>query len=375
MTASELPSNAAGTRSTVSGLSNTHVAGISALPTPRVLKAEFPVSAAAAANVLKSRREITDILERRDDRLMIITGPCSIHDPEAALEYARRLQPLREKYADRLCIVMRVYFQKPRTTVGWKGLINDPHMDGTNDVATGLRVARKLLLEINELGMAVATEMLDSITPQYIADLVSWSAIGARTTESPSHREMASGLSMPVGFKNGTDGSLQIAVDAMIAARTPHAFIGIDEDGTVALIRTSGNPHGHVVLRGGAQRTNYGPEAIRETREILAKQELPPVAVVDCSHANSGKLPERQEVVLDALLSQIEQGEDSVIGVMLESNLTAGNQKLEGNLGQLIYGVSITDACIGWDTTERLLESAADRLRAVPRFQREAVLV
>lgn len=351
-------------RSQPPGLTNINILGMTPLPTPRVLNAEYPVTPAAAANVLRSRQEITDILEQRDKRLMVIAGPCSIHDTEAALEYARRLVALHRKYADRLCIVMRVYFQKPRTTVGWKGLINDPHMDGSNDVAAGLRIARQLLIQINEMGLPVATEMLDSISPQYIADLVSWSAIGARTTESPSHREMASGLSMPVGFKNGTDGSLQIAVDAMIAARTPHAFIGIDEDGNVALIRTAGNEHGHVVLRGGAKRTNYGPEAIQEARERLAGEGLPPVAVVDCSHANSGKLPERQEVVLDALLTQIEQGEDSVIGVMLESNLMAGSQKLEGNLGKLLYGVSITDACISWETTERLLANAHARLQA-----------
>jgi 3-deoxy-7-phosphoheptulonate synthase len=354
------------------GLVNVNIVGMAPLPTPRVLKAEYPVSVAAAENVLHSRREIADILEQRDHRLLVITGPCSIHDPEAALEYARRLVRLREAYAGTLCIVMRVYFQKPRTTVGWKGLINDPHMDGSNDVAAGLRIARKLLIQINELGLPVATEMLDPIAPQYIADLVSWSAIGARTTESPSHREMASGLSMPVGFKNGTDGSLQIAVDAMVAARTPHAFIGIDEDGNVALIRTAGNPQGHVVLRGGAKRTNYHAEAIAEARERLKAEDLPPVSIVDCSHANSGKIPERQEVVLDALLTQIEAGEESVIGVMLESNLIAGNQKLEGNLGQLLYGVSITDACIGWETTERLLASAHERLAAVTRT---AVLV
>lgn len=327
---------------------------------PRELKAEFPLSEQAREVVLKGREAVTRILRREDDRLLVIVGPCSIHDPASALEYARKLKALRDELKDRMEIVMRVYFEKPRTTVGWKGLINDPHMDGSCDIEAGLRKGRKLLLDVAEIGLPAATEFLDPIVPQYIDDLVSWVAIGARTTESQTHRELASGLSMPVGFKNSTDGSLQVSLDAMQSARAPHSFLGIDPDGVTAIVRTTGNPDGHVVLRGGHGKPNYDPESIHKAEEKLAKAGLPQVLMVDCSHANSHKQFARQEEVLRSLVAQRQAGTRSIIGVMIESNLEEGNQAIPEDLSRLKYGVSVTDACISWETTERLLRWTFD---------------
>jgi 3-deoxy-7-phosphoheptulonate synthase len=305
--------------------------------------------------VVAGRDAVTRILQRRGSRFLVVVGPCSIHDPKGALEYATKLNALRKELEDQLCIVMRVYFEKPRTTIGWKGLINDPHLDGTYDIEAGLKQARKLLLQIAEMGLPAATEFLDSITPQYIAELVTWAAIGARTTESQTHREMSSGLSMPVGFKNGTDGSLQTALDAMYASRTPHSFLGIDQDGITSIIRTTGNDVGHIVLRGGRLRTNYDAESLREAETRLKDAGLPEVLMVDCSHANSGKQHARQEDVWRSLIEQRLAGNTALIGAMVESNLFEGNQPIPKSVSELRYGVSITDSCLGWEATERLL--------------------
>ncbi len=328
---------------------------------PRALKRDLPMTEASNRTVVEGREAVQRILKREDDRLLVIVGPCSIHDTRGALEYAARLAELRRKLADRLCIIMRVYFEKPRTTVGWKGLINDPHLDGSYDIDSGLRIARELLLKISALGLPAATEFLDSIVPQYIDDLVSWAAIGARTTESQTHREMASGLSMPVGFKNGTDGSLQIALDALLAAGAPHSFLGIDQDGVTSIIRTRGNRFGHVVLRGGRARTNYDPESIADAAEALRAQGHDPVLMVDCSHANSGKRHAQQETVAHSVVRQRAGGNRALIGLMIESYLNEGTQPL-ADPAALQYGVSITDACINWATTERILRYAHERL-------------
>jgi 3-deoxy-7-phosphoheptulonate synthase len=297
-----------------------------------------------------------------DDRLIVIVGPCSIHDTKAAMEYAGRLVEERKRFAGELEIVMRVYFEKPRTTVGWKGLINDPFLDNTHDIEAGLKKARKLLLDITSTGLPAATEFLDPIIPQYIADLISWAAVGARTTESQTHREMASGLSMPVGFKNGTDGSLQIAIDAMGAAMRPHSFLGIDQDGITSIVRTTGNTDGHVVLRGGRARTNYDAESIRDAEEKLTKAGLRPGLMVDCSHANSEKQHARQEDVWRSVVEQRASGTVSLTGVMVESYLHEGNQPIPQDLTKLKYGVSVTDACLGWEVTERMLRWAHGQL-------------
>src|SRR5208283_1108257 len=281
-----------------------HVKEIVRLLTPRELKAQLPATDAANATVARSRERIVRILQQKDPRLLVVIGPCSIHDEKGALEYATRLNALRQEFAGKMEIVMRVYFEKPRTTIGWKGLINDPHLDGSQDIETGLKIARKLLLDINGLGLPAATEFLDPIVPQYIADLITWAAIGARTTESQTHREMASGLSMPVGLKNNTDGSLQSAIDAMGAARHPHSFLGIDQDGVTSIVRTTGNASTHIVLRGGRTQTNYDAKSIRAAEEKLKSENLPPVLMVDCSHANSGKQPARQEDVWRSVLQQ-----------------------------------------------------------------------
>lgn len=336
---------------------------------PRELKAALPMSERANTTVVTGRDTVRAILRRRDPRLLVVAGPCSIHDPKAAMDYARRLVALQPAVADQFLLVMRVYFEKPRTTIGWKGLINDPLLDGSYDVDTGLRVARRLLLAINELGLPAATEFLDPVVPQYIADLVTWAAIGARTTESQTHREMASGLSMPVGFKNGTDGSLQIAFDAMMSARHPHHFLGINEQGLVSVVQTMGNEDGHVVLRGGRARTNYDAASIAEAGEQLRKAGLPDGLMVDCSHANSGKQHAKQEEVWLNLVAQRAEGCQPMIGVMLESHLFEGSQPLKPAT-ELKYGMSITDACLGWEVTERMLLHGADALRrhgVVPR--------
>src|SRR6266699_2229221 len=334
---------------------NLHVKQTVRLLTPSALKAQLPASEAANRTVVSSRQHVTRILEQKDSRLLVVAGPCSIHDVQGALEYGTKLAALRQELAGQMEIVMRVYFEKPRTTIGWKGLINDPHLDGSYDIETGLKKARQLLLDLTEMGLPAATEFLDPIIPQYTADLITWAAVGARTTESQTHREMASGLSMPVGFKNGTDGGLQIALDAMQSARTPHNFLGIDQDGTTSIIRTTGNPVGHVVLRGGRLRPNYDADSIRDATASLAQAGLTAVMMVDCSHANSGKQHARQEEVWRSLIEQRASGTRSLVGVMLESNLHEGSQPLQSNPAALRYGVSVTDACLGWDVTERML--------------------
>ena len=339
------------------------VAGFVRLQAPKAIKLELPATEQVNQVVVQGRRAVNDILAQREDRLLVVVGPCSIHDPKGAREYAGKLAALSRELNDELFIVMRTYFEKPRTTIGWKGLINDPSMDGSCDIEQGIRIARRLLLDINELGLPCATEFLDPIVPQYIADLISWAAIGARTTESQTHREMASGLSMPVGYKNGTDGGLQIAIDAMSAARTPHSFVGIDQDGYTCIVRTTGNPSGHVVLRGGRNRSNYDPESIAAASTDLAKQKLPNVVMVDCSHANSFKQHARQEEVWRSLIDQRAGGNSAIIGAMVESNLLEGSQPVPKNPADLIYGVSVTDACVNWETTERLLRYGHQALR------------
>jgi 3-deoxy-7-phosphoheptulonate synthase len=339
------------------------VAGAKRLQPPRAIKEQLPMTERANRTVVDGRAAVQRILAQRDSRLLVVVGPCSIHDPKGAMEYAHKLAALNREVNEQLFIVMRVYFEKPRTTIGWKGLINDPRMDGSCDIEEGLRLGRKLLLEINELGLPAATEFLDPIVPQYIDDLITWAAIGARTTESQTHREMASGLSMPVGFKNGTDGSLQIAIDAMSSARTPHSFLGIDQDGFTSLVRTRGNGDGHVVLRGGRARTNYDPQSVAEAAAQLAKSNLPPVLMVDCSHANSLKQHAKQEDVWRSLIEQRAVGTRAIIGAMVESYLKEGQQPVPQNPQEMIYGVSVTDACLSWETTERMLRHGHAALR------------
>ena len=342
-----------------------NVTKVEPLKSPVDLVKEIPTSAAAEQTVLEGRRQIRRVLRGEDTRILMVVGPCSIHDEKVALEYAGRLLKLSEELRDRLLLVMRVYFEKPRTTVGWKGLIYDPNLNDTFDVAEGLRKARKIMLEIAEMGMYTGTEFLDPIIPQYLADLVSWSTIGARTTESQTHRQMASGLSMPVAFKNGTDGSAQIAVDAMIAARSSHAFLGIDHFGQTAVIHTSGNPDGHLVLRGGRSGPNFGAEAIAEAHRLLEAADVRPQLVVDCSHGNSNKDHTLQATALKDVIGQRLAGNQNIIGCMMESNLLPGAQKLNGGASALKYGVSITDACIGWEETESLLRWAHGEVGAV----------
>ena len=338
------------------------------LVTPRALKEELPLSDGALNTVLQGRQQIRDILDRKDPRLFVVIGPCSIHDPKAALEYAERLKKLAADVDDALFLVLRVYFEKPRTTVGWKGLINDPYMNDSFKVADGLHIARKLLLDVAELGLPAATEALDPTTPQYIQDLISWSAIGARTTESQTHREMSSGLSGPVGFKNGTDGSLDVAVNAMLSVRHPHRFLGIDPDGRVALTTTKGNQYGHVVLRGGGGKPNYDSVSVALAETALDKAGVSTNIMVDCSHANSNKDPSLQPLVMENIGNQILEGNTSIVGLMVESHLKQGNQKIPANLEDLEYGVSVTDGCIGWDTPEQAVRDLADKVRdTLPR--------
>lgn len=319
---------------------------------------ELPLTEPASTLVHDTRSEISDLIHGKDQRLLVVVGPCSIHDPKAAIEYAERLLPLKKKYEQELVIVMRVYFEKPRTTIGWKGLINDPHLDGSFDINYGLRQARQLLLQLNNMGIPASTEFLDMITPQYYADLISWGAIGARTTESQVHRELASGLSCPVGFKNGTDGNLKIAIDAIGAASNPHHFLSVTKSGHSAIVRTTGNPDCHVILRGGSKHTNYDSEAVQAAVAELDKAGVTTKLMVDCSHANSRKKYELQMEVGRDVARQIQNGESNIMGVMVESHLVAGRQDLvEGK--ELCYGQSITDACIGWDDTEILLEELA----------------
>jgi 3-deoxy-7-phosphoheptulonate synthase len=337
------------------------VKGYQQLMEPTMLKQELAISPVAHTTVLSGRDEIEKILNNEDRRLMVIVGPCSIHDEKAAYDYAEKLKKIKDEVSEALLVVMRVYFEKPRTSVGWKGLINDPRLDGTCDITDGLRKARRILLRINEIGVPAATEFLETITPQYVADLVSWACIGARTTESQTHREMASGLSMPVGFKNGTDGNLSSAINAVVAAKTPQSFLGIDQDGHTCVVQTGGNPWAHIVLRGG-QQPNYDPISIEQARLKLIEKSLLENIMVDCSHGNSMKKFQGQAIVWRNVIDQYIAGNDSVIGLMLESNLFEGNQKFSGDLSALKYGVSITDECISWETTENLLLSAAEKL-------------
>lgn len=341
---------------------NWHIQATRPIITPRQLADLLPLTPEVAKTVIAGRHAVQNILDRKDHRLLVVIGPCSIHDPVAAVDYARHLLPLRQEFADRMEIVMRVYFEKPRTILGWKGLINDPHLDGSCDIETGLKVGRKLLSDIVGLGMPAGTEFLDPVVPQYLADLVSWAAVGARTTESQTHREMASGLSMPVGFKNGTDGTLETAVNAMKAARHAHSFLGIDPDGRTCVVQTTGNQWGHVVLRGGKHAPNYDERSIADAVKQLHEAGLPGALIVDCSHANSGKKHTRQQTVWQHLIEQRVAGSQSIIGVMLESNLEEGSQPLVADLKQLRYGMSITDACLGWKDTEVLLRKGYEAL-------------
>ena len=336
--------------------SDLHVVETRPLLPPVSLHRDLPLDAFSAEIVFQTRRRIKSILNGTDSRLLVIVGPCSVHDVEAAKEYASRLKLLRERFSGQLEIVMRVYFEKPRTTTGWKGLINDPHLDGSYDINTGLRRARSLLLELAHIGIPTATELLDPVVPQYIADLISWTAIGARTTESQTHREMASGLSMPIGYKNGTDGTIGIAINAMEAASKPHHFLGINHDGAASIISTTGNPDGHLVLRGGSNGTNYDLESVSKVVKQLANSGSTDKVMIDCSHGNSNKDFRKQSDVLRAVSEQIKKGSTSIMGIMLESHLVEGNQKLPNDLSTLVYGQSITDACINIDTTESLLE-------------------
>ena len=347
-------------------LDNQHIIDIKPLPSPRTIKSKLPITDQAAALVVETRDAIRHILHGQDrERLLVIVGPCSIHDPEAAYEYAAKLKPVADVLRDRLLIVMRTYFEKPRTTVGWKGLINDPHLDGTCDIATGMELARTILLKINQSSMPCATELLDPISPQYVADLISWTAIGARTTESQTHREIASGVSMPVGFKNGTEGSLQVAINAMTSARAPHHFVGINTEGQTSIIKTAGNPDRHIVLRGGGGKTNYDAEHVANAEAAVAGEGIARPIMIDCSHDNSSKDHRRQSLVAREVLRQFREGRQSIMGLMLESNLNPGKQTWKQGIS-LAHGVSITDACLGWDETEALLNELAEMIVTKP---------
>jgi 3-deoxy-7-phosphoheptulonate synthase len=344
-------------------LENINITSFDAMPTPEDLHARLPLTDLAADVVNAGREALCRILERKDNRLFVVVGPCSIHDPVAGLDYARRLKALQEEVKDTMLLVMRVYFEKPRTTTGWKGYINDPDMDDSFRVDHGMELARKFLLDVCELGLPTGTEALDPISPQYLGDLIAWTAIGARTTESQTHREMSSGLSTPVGFKNGTDGDISIAVNAILSASHPHSFLGLNDQGRVAIVRTRGNPHGHVVLRGGDGRPNYDTVSVAMAEQALIKAKIAANIVVDCSHANSYKKPELQPLVMADVINQVVNGSTSLVGIMIESNIVAGNQKIPQDLSQLTYGCSVTDGCVDWATTEKMLRDADARLR------------
>ncbi len=346
-------------------IDDTNIGSIEALITPEKLKQELPLEGAARESVRMARQTIINILDRKDHRLFMVVGPCSIHDVDAAMEYAQRLKKLAEEVQDTLYLVMRVYFEKPRTSVGWKGLINDPYMDDSFKIEDGLRKGRKLLLDIAGLGLPTSTEALDPISPQYLQDIIAWSAIGARTTESQTHPEMSSGLSSPVGFKNGTDGGLTVAINAMQSVSSPHRFLGINGQGQVSVVTTRGNPYAHVVLRGGSSGPNYDSVHVAQCEEALQKGKVSSNIMIDCSHANSNKDPAVQSLVLKDVTHQILEGNQSIIGVMIESNLNFGNQSIPKDLSQLKYGVSVTDACIAWDETDRSVREMAAKLRAV----------
>ncbi len=346
-------------------LDNLNVVELTEIPSPAEVKARLPLSEAAASTVLGGRARIRDILDRTDPRLFVVVGPCSIHDSKAALEYAVRLKALADEVKDTLVLVMRVYFEKPRTSTGWKGWVNDPHMDDSFRIDEGLVMARQLLMQLAEMGLPTGTEALDPICPQYLADLISWYAIGARTTESQTHREIASGLSAPVGFKNGTDGGLEVAVNAIRAAALPHGFLGVNQSGRTSVVRSRGNPHGHLVLRGGGGRPNYDTVSVRLAENALAGAKLARNIVIDCSHANSMKDHALQPLVFADSVHQIVEGNRSIVGLMLESHLHAGSQSIPADLSQLRYGVSVTDACMDWATTEEVVRRAQRDLHSV----------
>jgi 3-deoxy-7-phosphoheptulonate synthase len=351
-------------------LDNVNVASMEAIASPREVQERLPVSEAAARTVLAGREALRAILEREDRRLFVVVGPCSIHDPQAALEYAARLRRLADEVRETMVLVMRVYFEKPRTSVGWKGFINDPRMDDSFRMEEGLRRARELLMQIAEMGLPAGSEALDPISPQYLSELISWYAIGARTSESQTHREMASGLSAPVGFKNGTDGGLEVAINGIQSASRPHGFLGVNEAGRTSVVRSKGNRHAHLVLRGGGSRPNYDSVSVRLAERALAAAKLAVNIVVDCSHANSMKDYSLQPLVFNDCIHQILEGNRSIVGLMLESNLEAGRQDIPEDRAQLRYGVSVTDGCIDWASTERLLRRGHERLVRAPDLQR-----
>jgi len=350
-------------------LENLNVAAFDLMPSPEEIHARLPISERASDTVYEGREALKRILDRTDPRLFIIVGPCSIHDPVAGYDYAERLSALAESVRDTLCLVMRVYFEKPRTSTGWKGFINDPYMDDSFRIEEGIEKARAFLLKVAELGLPTATEALDPITPQYLGDLVAWTAIGARTSESQTHREMASGLSTPVGFKNGTDGDIQVAINAIQSAARPHSFLGLSFQGRSAIVRTRGNPYSHMVLRGGGGRPNYDTVSISITERALAKGGLPRNIVVDCSLANSYKDVELQPLVMSDCVHQIREGNRSIVGLMIESNLEAGNQAIPDDLAKLKYGCSVTDPCVDWPTTEAMIRKARENLRDLLRLR------
>ncbi len=339
-----------------------NIKSIKPIISPIELKRLFPMNEESNKIVSDSRFTIKNIIQKKDKRLLAIIGPCSIHDEKSAIEYAEKLLDLSNKIKDKIFMVMRLYFEKPRTTIGWKGLITDPNLDGTYNIENGLKISRKILLKINSMGLPAGSELLDPIVPQYIADQISWASIGARTTESQTHREMASGLSMPIGFKNSTSGVIKSAIDAMESSRYAHSFIGIDQNGMTSVVKTNGNTNTHVILRGGKSGPNYHEENIEETEALMKNAGIDPVIVVDCSHENSGKKPINQFRVLKSIINQKSNGTNSIIGFMVESNLFSGSQKIKSNLSELKYGVSITDECLGWEQTEELIMYAFDNI-------------
>ncbi len=358
-------------KNTIFAIDDLNVDSNTALMTPAELKSQLPLTETASQTVSSARQVVRDILNGKDHRLFVVVGPCSIHDVDAAYEYAKRLKELASKVSDNLFLIMRVYFEKPRTTIGWKGLINDPYLDDSFKLEDGLKIGRQLLLNLAEQGIPTATEALDPITPQYLQDLISWSAIGARTTESQTHREMASGLSSAVGFKNGTDGGLEVAINALQSVANPHRFLGINQKGEVSLVKTKGNAYGHVVLRGGNGKPNYDSVNVALCEQALNKANIQPNIMIDCSHANSNKDPALQPLVLENIANQIADGNQSIVGLMIESNLNWGAQSIPNDLSELKYGVSVTDACIDWDTTEQAILKLNQKLSTIlPNRQR-----
>ena len=353
-------------------IEDVNVRSVEVLITPDMLKTQMPLSEQARQTVLTGRQTIRNILDGKDPRLFVVLGPCSIHDVNAAKDYAQRLKVLADKVQDTLYLVMRVYFEKPRTTVGWKGLINDPDMNDSFDIQKGLHIGRQLLIDLNEMGLPCATEALDPMSPQYMHDLIAWSAIGARTTESQTHREMSSGLSSPVGFKNGTDGGLKVAINALLSVQNPHSFLGINSKGQIAIVNTKGNAYGHVVLRGGDGKPNYDSVSVTLAEKELTKAKIAHNIMIDCSHANSNKDPALQPLVMDNVSNQILEGNKSIVGLMIESHLKFGRQDIPSDLSQLEYGKSVTDGCISWETTEEALLKMHDKLQAVLPSRRVA---